>query len=233
MDKNTGQKNNNNEEFGTKVVKLSSILRKTYCQKKNFYNKLFFNVDSDYGKYPMPKWDGGIGKDGKIHENIWEKIANLLLSNSIERVENCVEFMDFVFFKTSGQCYPTHLLNKELLEEYKTFYMSNKPVLPTIRLEDLAIWLKYLYSHIMLLDQNPRDIIDILKSSLITAKPLISQLSYDLINNIISNLGEGKLKFTPETFGILSLISNILELSLEYPSFLPLTKGAPNDHQDQ
>lgn len=229
MDTNTSQRDNNTEEFGTKIIKLSNIIRKTYCQKKNFYNRLFFNIESDYGKHPMPKWDGGIGKDGKIHENIWEKIANFLLSNSIESIENCVEYVDFIFFKTSGQCYPTHLLNKELLEEYKTFYMTSKPNAPIVRPEDLAIWLKYLYSHVMLLDQNPRSITDILKSSLTTAKPFISQLSYDSINNVISNLETGKLKFTPETFGILSLILNILELSLEYPSLPPAAKEVSND----
>lgn len=74
---------------------------------------------SDYGKLPMPAWDGGTDRSGRQHQPIWPKLAQLAYTNRV-----CpFDMIRAVFFRWSHQIPPTprHIVSRHGLEAVRTF----------------------------------------------------------------------------------------------------------------
>lgn len=90
---------------------IAQVCRSTYIWLRRFYC-----ADSKYE--PGPRWDGGVW-NGKRYQNIWQKVARFVQQEGVHPVE-WVKLHFSRMYRGDRVPYPTDLLDRSLLAEYKT-----------------------------------------------------------------------------------------------------------------
>lgn len=63
---------------------LGSRIRMLWCIERRYFDLRHEGVPENWGAHHMPSWDGGLGANGKHHENIWPRIASFCLENKLQ-----------------------------------------------------------------------------------------------------------------------------------------------------
>lgn len=95
----------------------SGELREIYMS----YYRVFTGCEN-YGRRPIPCWDGGTDRFGRNYKNVWEKLLTFIQQNNL--IYNADQYIHSQFWARSGKKPPTpnQLLSdaaKAIYEEYK------------------------------------------------------------------------------------------------------------------
>ncbi len=61
----------------------AAVIRNAYCTARNRWHLEVENTESDWGRNPIPRYDGGMDSAGRRHRGVWEKIARFVIEKRI------------------------------------------------------------------------------------------------------------------------------------------------------
>lgn len=103
------------QQGGPTAEDLGRTIRELYCQLYRNYNPR----NPNYGREPIPAWDGGRDNWGTNHKPIWPRIAALLMREGFDPAT----YLQVQFQETNGRKspLPSMLMSQDAIARYRAY----------------------------------------------------------------------------------------------------------------
>jgi hypothetical protein len=66
------------------VKHVAGVVRQCYCDERNQWHRVHERKKTMWGLNLVPRYDGGEDSHGRVHQNMWERVARFVIRNRLD-----------------------------------------------------------------------------------------------------------------------------------------------------